>query len=174
MHCAHRSVIALVGALVFIGTGCTSSQLRLAAADYRAALLAAITHIERSTLAPGSPAGPPLPLTLVISNATPEALRQACTTLRPTVYDYNLPDADTVSLPSGHLQPQSLVITGDTAVFKGVLGPVPLAGTPASRRHCGTTFQIRLLRHDDRSWRKVDGSSEHCARNLPRLHTSAA
>ncbi len=173
MHSTHRSVFTLAGALAFICLGCATTQSRHDIDDSRGALLAAITHIERR-LSPRESDVPGTPLTLVVSSATPEALLQACRALLPTVYDYNLPDTDIFSLPSRHLQPRSLVITGDTAVFIGVLGPVPLAGTPAGRDACGRTYQLRLLRQSDGSWRCVDGSVEVCQLRLPPFPHSAA
>lgn len=174
MHVTRRLVLALAGALALADPGCATARPRRAAEDWRAALLAAVTHVERSALSPRSPAGPPAPLTLVVSGATPEALRQACEELRPTVHDHDLPDTGTVSLPAGHLQPQSLVITGDTAVFRGVLGPVPVAGPPAGRGGCGTTYQIRLGRQADGSWRVEGASTELCVLVRQRLRGRAA
>ncbi len=128
----HRLAFALAAALALVCLGCATTHRRRADDDYRGALLAPVAHIDRG-FSPRASDAPRTPITLVVSSATPEALREACSALFPTVYDYDLPDTDTLSLPSRHLQPQSLVITGDAAVFKGVLGPVPLAGTPASR-----------------------------------------
>ena len=173
MNNTHCSVFTLAGALAFICLGCATTHPSRDIDDSRGALLAAITHIERH-LSSREPDVAQTPLTFVVSSATPEALRQACSALLPTVYDYNLPDTDTVALPSRHLQPHSLVITGDTAVFMGVLGPVPLAGTPAGRDACGRTYQLRLLRHSDGSWRCIDESVEVCHLLLPRVPGSAA
>jgi len=166
MHSTHLFVFALTGALAFVGLGCSTTQSGRQADDFRSALLAAITHIEGQSAQRASDASR-TPLTLVVSSATPEPLRRACRVLRPTVYDYDLPDTNTLSLPSRHLQPQSLLIDGDTAVFKGVLGPVPLPGTPASRYDCGTTYQLRLVRQADGSWRFASGSDEFCGFFLP-------
>jgi hypothetical protein len=172
MNNTHRSV-TLAGVLAFVCLGCATTHPSRDIDDSRGALLAAITHIERH-LSSREPDVPRTPLTLVVSSATPETLRQACSALLPTVYDFNLPDTGTFALPSRHLQPQSLVITGATAVFKGLLGPVPLAGTPAGRDACGRTYQLRLLRQSDGSWRCIEESVEVCHLLLPRVPSSAA
>ena len=173
MHTTHRLAFPFAGALALVCLGCATTLPSRNADGYRDALLASVTHIERRS-SPRASNAAPTPLTLVVSSATPEALRQACSAIRSTVYDYNLPDTDTLSLPSLHLQPQSLVITGDTAVFKGLLGPVPLAGAPASPYACGTTYRLQLLRHADGSWQVTAGSTELCRLLLPRASGGAA
>jgi hypothetical protein len=173
MHRIACTFLALTSAWAFGLFGCTSAPARGGADDYRGALLAAITTIEGAHN-PRSPAAPPSVVVLVISSATPPELRRACVSLRQTISDYDLPGLDTFELPPGHLQPESLVITGDTGVFRGLLGPVPRPGTSAGRNACGTRHEVDLVRQPDGTWRSAGRRVQHCRLAAPRPPARAA
>ena len=163
----------LLAAAVLSSLSCASTPHPSREAEYQAALAAAVASIETPPSRRGLDT-PSRAVTLVVSSQVPPELRRACMAVRHTVFDYDLPELDTYTLPPGFLQPLSLVASGDTAVFRGILGPVPLPGTPASRSACGTTFTVRLHRQADGSWSSSGGSAEHCGLLQRRPRASAA
>jgi len=94
-------------------------------------------------------------------------LRQASQALRPTVADVDLTGLDQFSLPAGHLQPEMLEVDDGTAVFRGLLGPVPAPGTVGASSACGQHHEIRLSRQPDGSWRIASASVHLCEVRAP-------
>lgn len=152
------TVAVLVVALLASALACASGA-RASDRDVRAALAAALSAIERPSGQGRNSATGRRPLVLVVGSATPPALRHASEALRPIVSDVDLPDLDRFALPPGHLEPQALEIRGDTAVFRGLLGPVPAPGTAGSSPACGHRYTVMLSRDRDGRWR-VDGASD--------------
>jgi hypothetical protein len=141
--------------------GCASSA-SVSEREAQAVLGVVLDSLEARSIRGTASATSPRPLVLVLTSSIPPSLRQASQALRPTVADVDLTGLEKFSLPAGHLQPEVLEIQGDTAVFRGLLGPVPAPGTLGASSACGQHHEIQLSRQSDGSWRIASASVNVC------------
>ena len=161
MH-LRSSLIAYVLTGSLLGPlGCASSA-SVSEREAQAVLGAVLASLEARPTRGTASATSPRPLVLVLTSSTPPHLRHASQALRPTVADVDLTGLEQFSLPAGHLQPEVLDVHGETAVFRGVVGPVPAPGTLGASSACGQHHEIRLSRQPDGSWRIASASVNVC------------
>jgi hypothetical protein len=136
--------------LGFLHVACVSVPSLSLESDMESALNAALSAIESRN--PGSRGSSrEAPVVIVLTRTMPPELRRAVTALRDAANDFDLPDLEKYSLPRGYLQIEALTINGDSAVFKGLLGPVPALGNPAWNG-CGLRYEIHLTRDLRGGW----------------------
>ena len=147
-------------AFLFCGTAslnfaCASVPSLSSQSDMESALNTALSAIEGR----GSPRSPTV--VIVLTRTMPPELRRAATALRDAANDFDLPDLEKYSLPRGYLQIESLTINGDSAVFRGLLGPVPALGN-RSASGCGERFEIHLTRVVRGGWVVTSATEVMC------------
>ena len=152
--------------------GCASAA-SVSGREAEAVLGVVLAFLEARPVRGTASATAPRPFVLVLTSSTPPPLRQASQALRPTVADIDLTGLEQFSLPAGHLQPEALEVHGATAVFRGLLGPVPAPGTLGASSACGQHHEIRLSRQPDGSWRIASASVNVCQAKAP-FHSPGA
>lgn len=89
-------------------------------------------------------------MVVVLRNESRPAARAVLARLRKVIQLAQIPKVDGYSLPGGYFCLDELEVKGDTAVFRGQMGPVPVPG-PEITMDCGTTFTI-ALRKSEGKW----------------------
>jgi hypothetical protein len=90
------------------------------------------------------------PVVVVLRNESRPAARAVLARLRKVISLAQLPKVEGYSLPRGYFCLDELEVKGDTAVFRGQIGPVPAPGAEITM-DCGTTFTI-ALRKSEGKW----------------------
>ena len=106
-------------------------------------------------------------MVVVLRNETRPAARAALARLRRVISLAQLPRVDGYSLPPGYFCLDELEVKGDTAVFRGQVGPVPAPG-PEITMDCGTTFTI-ALRKSEGKWIVDNVTVMMCSRRKDRI-----
>ncbi len=161
MHLHSRFIAYVLTCSLLLHLGCASAP-SASDSEVQAVLDVVLASLEaRPTLGIAS-ATSPRPLVIVLTARTSPSLRRASQALRPVVAEVDLAGLDQRSLPAGHLQPETLEVHGNSAVFSGLLGPVPASGTVGASSACGTHHEIRLSRQPAGIWQIVSSSVSLC------------
>jgi hypothetical protein len=104
------------------------------------------------------------PVVVVLRNENRPAARAALARLRKVIRLGQVPKVEGYSLPRGYFCLDELEVKGDTAVFRGQIGPVPVPG-PGIAMDCGTTLTI-ALRKSEGKWIVDRVSVMMCSRRL--------
>ena len=156
-----RHLALLFCGIVSLGVfhvGCVSVPSLSSQSDMESALNAALSAIEAGKSRASSRS---TRFVIVLTGTMPRELRRAAIALRDAANDFDLPDLEKYSLPRGYLQIESLTINGDSAVFKGLLGPVPALGNRAASG-CGQGYEIHLTRDMRGGWVVTRATSKVC------------
>jgi hypothetical protein len=90
------------------------------------------------------------PVVVVLRKEDRPAARAALARLRKVIPLAQIPKVEGYSLPPGYFCLDELEVKGDTAVFRGQIGPVPAPGSEITM-DCGTTLTI-ALRKSEGKW----------------------
>ena len=84
------------------------------------------------------------PVVVVLRDESRPAVRRAISRLRRVVRPEDVPKVEGYTMPAGYFYLDEIEVKGDTAVFRGQIGPVPAPRPGLLTDNCGTTFAIGL------------------------------
>lgn len=122
----------------------------LAAALLVARCPAPLTEPERDLLAAARAAleqiDPKAELIVVLPESASPSLRRVVSALRSTIDESEVAETEGASFPARHLRIDRLEVSGDTASFAALLGPVPKAKAGEILLDCGTRYSFQLTK----------------------------